>query len=257
MNRSTLIRLVFALAVAAPAAAQNPLEIIPLRHRTAEQVLPALQPLLEPGATLTGQSNQLFVRASPATVADIRLALEAIDRPLRRLQVLVRFDDSSDVAMRGVEATGRLGTRGSNVDIRAQDSRASADERADQRLQVLEGSRAMISTGQQRPVTRQQLIHTPAGVVSQQVTVVEDRSSGFEVIPRLAGNVVNVEIAPQRWSGDNVQRASTTVSGPLGQWFELGAVAASATRDERGIASASRSGSSETRRVWIRVDELP
>jgi len=257
MNRGTLIRMVLALAVAAPVAAQNSLEIISLRHRTAEQVLPALQPLLEPGGTLSGQSSQLFVRTSPANLAELRRALEVIDRPLRRLQVLVRFDDLTDAAARGVEAGGRVSTRGSNVEIRAQDSRASSDERADQRLLVLEGARAMITTGQARPITRQQLIQTPGGVISQQVTVYEDRSSGFEVIPRLAGNRVQVEIAPQRWSGENVQRASTTVSGPLGQWFELGAVAASAARDERGIASANRSTSSETRRVWIRVDELP
>lgn len=257
MNRTFLIRLVLPFLLAAPAQAQNALEIIQLRHRTAEQVLPTLQPLLEPGATLSGQSYQLFVRASPATVADIRLALEAIDRPQRRLQVLVRFDDSADAARRGIEASGRISNRGSNVEIRAEDSRSSSDERADQRLQVLEGTRAMIFTGRERPVTRRQLIQTPAGPVSQEITVYEDRSSGFEVIPRVAGNTVQVEIAPQRWSGDTVSRAASTVSGPLGQWFELGAVAQSAARDERGIASASRSSSSETRRVWIRVDALP
>jgi type II secretory pathway component GspD/PulD (secretin) len=257
MNRATLIRLVLALALSTPAAAQNALEIISLRHRTAEQVLPALRPLLEPGATLSGQQNQLFLRASPATVADIRLALEAIDRPLRRLRVLVRFDESGEAAARNVEASGRVGNRGSDIEVRAQDSRSASEERADQRLQVLEGSRAMIFSGRERPITRQQLIQTPAGVISQPVTVYEDRTSGFEVIPRLSGSTVHVEIAPQRWSGDTVSRAATTVSGPLGRWFELGAVASSAARDERGIASASRSSSSETRRVWIRVDELP
>ena len=73
------------------AAAQG-LEIIPLQHRTVEQVLPVLRPLLEPGGTLTGQSNQLIVRASPRNLAEIRSALEAIDRPLRRLQISVRQD---------------------------------------------------------------------------------------------------------------------------------------------------------------------
>lgn len=258
MNRGTLIRLVLAAALATPAAAQNSLEIISLRYRTAEQVMPVLQPLLEPGATLSGQSNQLFLRASPATVADIRLALEAIDRPPRRLQVSVRFDDSSDASRRGIETRGVASNRGSQFEMRAQDSFTSAEERVDQRLQVLEGSRAMISAGQSRPVTRRQLIQTPAGVVSQEVTVVEDRSSGFEVVPRLSGgNTVQVEIAPQRWSGESVQRAATTVSGPLGKWFQLGAVAVNSGRDERAIGSMSSGATSETRRVWIKVDELP
>src|SRR5687768_18134582 len=99
MNRARLVRLVlaFALAWGADASfAQQPLEIITLRHRTAEQVLPALQPLLEPGATLSGSRGQLFLRASAGNAADIKRALEAIDRPLRRLQISVRFDDASD-----------------------------------------------------------------------------------------------------------------------------------------------------------------
>ena len=72
MHRFSVIRLLIAstLAVLAGAAtAQYALEIIPLRHRTVEQVLPVLQPLVEPGATLSGTRGQLFVRASPANVA--------------------------------------------------------------------------------------------------------------------------------------------------------------------------------------------
>jgi hypothetical protein len=50
---------------------------------------------------------------------------------------------------------------------------------------------------------------------------------------------------------------ATTVSARLGEWFEVGGAVASAARDERGIASGSRSRSSETRRVWLKVEELP
>src|ERR1043166_7339992 len=74
-------------ALAGQAAGQASLEIIPLRHRTADQVLPALRPLLEPGATLTGQGTQLIVRTSPGNLDELRRALDEIDRPLRRLQV--------------------------------------------------------------------------------------------------------------------------------------------------------------------------
>ena len=52
--------------------AQQALEIIPLRHRTVEQVLPVLRPLLEPGGTLSGSRGQLILRASPANLAEIR-----------------------------------------------------------------------------------------------------------------------------------------------------------------------------------------
>src|SRR5712671_5902474 len=132
-----MIRLALGLALACAAGnglAQYSLEIIPLKHSTVEQVLPALRPLVEPGGTLAGQQGQLFVRASPANLADIRRALEAIDRPLRRLQISVRFDDARDSSREAIEASGRIGNRGSEVEVRAKNSRRSLDERVDQRV---------------------------------------------------------------------------------------------------------------------------
>ena len=257
MNRGALIRLVALLLLAVPAIAQNALEIIALRHRTAEQVLPALQPLLEPGATLSGQGAQLFVRTSPANLAELRRALEAVDRPQKRLLISVRFDEALDAASREIDASGRVGNRDSRIDIRAQDARTRAAERVDQRVQALEGARAMIYTGESRPVRQRQFIQTPAGVISQEVTVVQEMTTGFEVVPRLSGDTVHVEIAQQRAVAATAERAATSASGRLGEWFELGSVAMTAARDDRAIASASRASGGATRRVWIRVDELP
>ena len=112
-------------------------------------------------------------------------------------------------------------------------------------MQALEGSRATILTGASRPVRQRQFIQTPAGVVSQEVTVVQETASGFEVIPRLARDTVQVEIVQQRKNPASYQRSDTVASGRLGQWLELGSVA-------MGGALGG-----ETRRVWIRVDELP
>lgn len=251
MNRGALIRLALAggLLLCGAARAQYALEVLSLRHRTAEQVLPTLQPLVERGGTLTGRGNQLIVRTSPANLADLRRALEAIDRPARRLQVSVRFVDSFDASRRAIGASGRIGTGGSNVEIRARDSSASAEGRVDQRLQVLEGSHAMIYTGQSQPVRERRFIHTPGGVVSQEVTVLQDTRMGFEIVPRVTGSAVQVDIAGSA--------GYTTASGPLGEWFELGSVAMAGNQASRGIASSAQSTTSETRRVWIKVDALP
>jgi hypothetical protein len=243
MNRSGLVRLAFVLvALAAPLHAQNALEIITLRHRTAEQVLPALRPLLEPGATLTGQSNQLIVRTSAANLADLRLALEALDRPARRLLISVRFDESRAAAAGRVEAGGSVSNRGSRLELRAEERQGRSEARVDQRVQVLEGSRTVIYSGHSRPV--RQLIQTPGGVIPQQVTVVQDQTTGFEVIPHLSGRNVHLEIAPQRESGASYQYAATTIAAPLGQWIQVsGASAASAYR-------------AELQGVWLKVEEI-
>ena len=232
MNRTPLIRsacLAAVLAVLAPPAlGQNTLEIIALRYRTADQVLPSLRPLLDPGATLSGQGTQLIVRTSPQNLADLRRALEVIDRPARRLQISVRFDQALDSATQSVEAGARISNRGARVDVRAQDSRTSASDRVDQRIQVLEGARAFIYGGQS--------------------TDLRATATGFEAIARLAGDTVIVDIAPQRQTPDQYQALATTVSARLGEWFEVGGAATS--------AASPGTRSAEARRVWLKVEEI-
>jgi len=229
---------------------QASLEVIDLRHRTAEQVLPALRPLLEPGGVLTGQRSQLIVRTSPANLAEIRRTLDAIDTPSRRLVISVRFDDSAMQSDTSLEASGRISTRGSRFEVQAGDSRASGSERVDQRLQVLEGSRAFIAAGGSRPLT------------DRYGTTIQDINTGFAVVPRVSGSTVTLDVEAQREipgaspGAVQGQRAASSVSGRLGEWIELAGTSGATARDDRGIASTSRQRGSESRRIWVKVDEV-
>ena len=62
---SRFIPLLLCLALSAPLVswAQVKLDIIPLKHRTTDQVLPALQPLVGEDAALSGANNRIFIRA--------------------------------------------------------------------------------------------------------------------------------------------------------------------------------------------------
>ena len=239
MNRYNLVRLVLAAFFAAfiPASnAQQALEIIPLRHRPVEQVLPALLPLLEPGATLSGSRGQLFLRASPSNVDDIKRALAAIDRPARRLQISVRLDDAMARERRSVDASGTISSGGARVGVSAQDSTRMAAERVDQRLQVLEGSQATIFAGRSNDY--------------------QELGSGFAVVPRQSGGLVHLEIVQQHQAGLQGQRLSTSTTARLGEWTELGGVAQSSARDDRSIGSATGRRTSESRQVWVKVEAL-
>jgi hypothetical protein len=262
--KTSMKRFLLLLVFVAPAVlAQGTLEIIPLRHRTVEQVLPVLRPLLEPGGAMSGQSNQLIVRTSPGNLADIRAALEAIDRPARRLMISVRFDNVQDRARSGIETDARISSRGSRAEVRIEDSRSSLGEHVDQRIQVLEGGRALISSGESRPLSQRQVIRTPGGVVVQDSTVIQDATTGFEVVPRVSGSTVVLEIAPQketfapgRSGAIQTERALSTVSGRLGEWIELGGFDSASARDGTGILSSRESRSSGSRRIWVRVEEV-
>jgi len=227
--------------VAQVVVAQGSLEVITLRHRTAEQVIPVLRPLLEPGGVLSGQYNQLIVRTSPANLAQIRSVLDSIDQPARRLTISVRVDAAQDSVRSGVH-----------------DSRSRQDERVDQRIQVLEGGRAMISGGESRPVRQRQVIQTPSGPVVQETTTIQGAATGFEVVPRISGSTVHLEIAPQREqfvgrSGAiQSERVESTVSGRLGEWIDLGGASSASSRSDRGGFSATTGN----RAIWVKVEEL-
>ena len=230
------------LLLIAPAvlAQGTTLEVIQLRNRTVEQVLPVLRPLLEPGGALSGQFNQLIVRTSPGNLAQIRAALDAIDRPARRLVISVRFDNTQQSARAGVQTDARVSNRGARTGMRIEDSRSAREGRADERLQVLEGGQAFISTGESRNFS--------------------EAATGFAIVPRTSGVNVFLDIAAQRENfsrGGAVQgqRAASTVSGRLGEWIELGGAGVSETRTQSGLLSSGERTAVGERRIWVKVDE--
>jgi hypothetical protein len=234
----------------AVAAGQETLEVISLRHRTAEQVIPVLRPLLAPGGALTGQYSQLIVRTTPDNLAQIRQVLASIDQPQRRLEILVRFDNVGDSASSGAQGSARISERGAAISGRIDSARSASDERVDQRLQVLEGGRATISSGGARPVRQREVLQTPGGPVIRDSTVMQDAASGFEVVPRVSGS----NIAPR--GAIRGQQASSTVSGRLGEWIELGGVDSASSRSDAGTFSSRSSAAGSSRRIWVKVEEL-
>ena len=228
--------------LATTAFAQETLEVIPLRHRSVEHVIPVLRPLLEPGGALSGQYNQLIVRTSPRNLAQIRAALEAIDKPARRLVISVRFDRAEESTASAVRGEARISDRGSSAQVRLRDSQGALGERVDQRIQVLEGGQAYIAAGESR--------------------VYADAATGFRVVPRLTGGGVTLEILAQQENfarGGSIQgqQVASTVGGRLGEWFEMGGSATAESRQGSGILSHREARSVSEQRIWVKVEEIP
>jgi type II secretory pathway component GspD/PulD (secretin) len=232
----------FALLFAA-FCAHAQVEIIPLRHRTVDQVLPVLRPLVEPGGALSGTQGQIIIRASPANIADIRRVLERIDSPSRRLLISVRQDSGESAS--ASSASGRVvianRPQESSASVRIGESGTARDERVEQQVQALEGSPATISMGT--------------------ATRFREFSTGFEVVPRVAGDRVFLEVGARRELQQgrgqaSVQRVATSASGKLGEWFEIGALVQQAAAQSGGILSSGSSRQDTVQRVWVKVEEL-
>lgn len=281
--------LVLVLATAS-VRAQGVLEVIPLHYRTAEEVIPVLQPLLARGGTLSGFKGQLIVRTTPENLDEIKRILASLDRAPRQLLITVRQDADASQQRSTAQVSGNVGDdnvrvvvpptsrerQGGRVVIREGDSRvrahvldsgSKAADRNTQTLRVMEGREAYIRVGQSVPLRGRQVTRTVAGgqVVEQVVdtTQYRDVTTGFYVRARVSGDRVTLDISPQRETlssdvrgGVNVQRVVTTVSGRLGEWIELGGVGQDATGQQSVLLGRSSSATRDERRVLLRVEEV-
>ncbi len=240
------------------------LEVIELKSRTVDEVLPALLPLVEPGGTLTGMNNQLFLRTSPRNREDIKRALAAIDKPARRLIIHVAHDRQQQSANRGAEAVGQVifgGKPQASVDARVWDTRSQRGENSAQRVQTVEGGRAFIQVGRSLPVPMRQVAVGPGGAIVNDSVVYRDIGSGFHASPRVSGDRVTLEISQQaeQLEGRGViagQRLATTVSGRLGEWMELGGTGQQANTRQGGSYSVGTGQMRDARSIWLMVEEV-
>lgn len=235
------------------AFAQQELEVIELKSRSVDQVLPSLRPLLEPGAALSGMNNQLFLRASAKKRREIKQALQAIDKAARQLLIRVSLQRDSGNTARGAAASG--------VDARIWDTRSVRNDNASQRVRTLEGSQAFIQIGQSLPVPMRQIVIGPGGAIVNETVVYQDIGQGFYAVPHLSGSQVTLEISQQADSTGqhgsvNTQRLSTTVSGRLGEWIELGGAGQQAAKQENGSFNLSTREVRAQRSVWLKVEEV-
>ncbi|MGY6213531.1 secretin N-terminal domain-containing protein [Methylolobus aquaticus] len=221
--------------------------VIRLQHRTVDQVVPILQPLVDPGGALSGMDDSLIVRSSPENIEQIRQVLSAIDTAARTLMISVRQG--------GHDATDR---RGAGVDDRI--GRGHGDVL--QRVKTLEGNPAYIAIGQSVPVPSGYAAVAPGGVVIRNTVTMQDYATGFTVVPRLSGDRVTLEIGaakdrPIGYGGaGRLQGLATTVGGRLGEWIDLGGVVQSVARDERSITSGATETRSRAATIQVRVDEV-
>jgi len=284
--RSAFARWAVGLALvcaALPAMAQALVtEVIQLRYRTAEQVLPVLQPLVEKGGTLSAMNSRLIVRTTPDNLAELKDVLAQIDTMPRRLMISVRQDADVERSARGGEISGRVeigdevvisssgkptppGASVQSNDVRAKvySSEGQRGERISQQVQVVDGGQALIRVGQSTPIRSRRWVDTPNGRRLTEVIEYREVDAGFVVTPRVVGEQVTLDIST---SGDRmqgsptgpaqVQRVQTSVAGRLGEWIEIAGIGEEAVRQDSEILASSRDARREARRVLLKVDEI-
>ncbi len=266
-------------------AQQSVLEVIDLKYRSADQIVPVLKPLLAPGGTISSLQNQIILRTTPQNMAELRKVLAAVDVRPRRLVISVRQEAVGTGLDSEAEVSGSIGTgdvratvpgsrkqQGGNVEIKGGGNKASArvlstqsfaNDRGVQSVQVLEGNEALIRVGQSIPIRNESIIQTPQGAQVSQSVEYRDADAGFRVRPRLNGDNVTMEISSRRDAVSepnsqtfSIQRVDTVVTARLGEWIEIGAIDQSRTRSENGTISRRTGSVTDDRKIFLKVDEV-
>lgn len=237
----------------ASAGAQD-LQVIELRHRLADHVIPALQPLLEPGGVITGMDAMLFVRTSPGNFEQLRQAAALLDRRPRQLRLTVGQGTVATEARSAARGSATVGSDdvqvgvnrppgdATGVAVTADHATQQADLRNVSSIRTLEGNETYIAVGQSTPYRA--------------------ADTGFYATARVSGDTVTLEISPrqQRFAGRGgvVESggATTTVSMPLGEWIELGAIRETTAGSTGGLLVWGRHGGASEYSAWVKVEEI-
>lgn len=166
----------------APGALAQQLELIPLQHRPAELLLPALREVASPTTQLSASGNQLIVRASDREMTRLKALIEQLDQPLAQFRISVRQQGRNLHSGRSMDgnyshhqgqgglrvgrttldgkplppehaAGAHISSRGSehtsSITVRQHSTRGDSD--TSQQLRAVEGYPAYIETGEQIP----------------------------------------------------------------------------------------------------------
>lgn len=288
MKRTCVLTLLWlAVAVCGLVHAQETvLEVIDLNFRSADQIVPLLKPLLAPGGTISAVQNRVIVRTTPENLAQLRKVLAAVDTRPRRLVISVRQQTTQSASASATQMSGGTATDGARVTVPGdrgpQDARVEVRKgrsvvratvsssqsattgSAVQTVQVLEGNEAIIRIGQSVPVRSRSVTRTPQGTQIAETVEYRDADVGLRVRPRVQGDQVTLQISARNDAiADagrptlDVQRVDTVVSGRLGQWLEVGGIDQDRAQSDNAVLNQHTAGTSDERRVFLKVDELP
>lgn len=199
-------------------SAEMILQIVPLKYRFVEDVVPTLQALVADGGTVTGMNGQLIIRTTPDNLADLKKVIEALDAELKQLRITVRQDIDAHSQLREDELSARIsggdvqarvnrpsggpgasitfGDDNSHIQYRNFNTRGTHDTDNTHFVNAVEGTPAFINAGTSVPLPHHSSVVGPFGAAVHESIAYRDVGSGFYVLPRVSGDRVMLEISP-------------------------------------------------------------
>ncbi len=284
MRSPASVLVVLCLLYSAGLAASS-IEIINLKNRPAAEILPLVKPMLDSNGAISGTGFQLIIRTSPGNLSQIQNIISQIDTAPNQLLISV-FQGSQrelETASSSIHflyqnqhiqvGAGQPGMpSGTGIQARSggltvggsvQRTQAHISDAPIQQLRIMEGASGYIETGQSIPYFSGRVYRQHGHTIVQAGTEYKDINTGFYVQPRLNDKQVILDVSPYKetlskrgGAGIDTQSASTTVTGPLGQWLEIGGIEQQSTSTNTGIGRYYKTREKVSSSLWIRADKV-
>lgn len=221
---------------------------IPLHYKTAQEVIAVIQPILPSDSAVNGKGQTLIVRSTPEGHKKIRSLLKAIDKMPKTVIISVWH------AAKGINVQHKKLLR----NIKVYQTTSHDDTSNVQRLRVMTGAMAFISTSQEIPelyavdVGHKSIV---AGVGHREIR------KGLYVMPQLLKESAQLTLYNQRQYlnrfGQNTvdtKAMGTKVIVPLGEWVQLSSLVTESPRDERINVYETEDRMSYKSSLYIKVE---
>jgi len=254
------------------AVAATEFKIITLQHRFAEDILPAIQPLVGSGGTASAMQNNLIIRTSAENMAEIEQLISTLDTARQNLKITVNRNQSAyaDKSQANMTVRKRIGNIVVETDSRQRTVRDGAslnignqqirsNSLNSQFIQVMDGEKAFISVGESIPYTQEWVSLTQRYINTQRTTEFVAIDTGFSVRPRAIGNLVELEITPrfsqlnQRGTID-FETLATTIRASRGEWVDLAGIMLNKDDVSRAILGWQSDSQSSNGQLFIKVE---
>ena len=259
--------LLFAVLCMLSTIAVAKIEIIPLQHQLASNILPTVQQFLPAGATAQAYNDTLIIKAEPATLIEIKQLIQQIDTPLQRIRISLRKTDHflSDSERFSVSAEVVISNRGAYGGISLENDMQLKNHATvgNYQVQGITGKPVRIAMGSSVAHQQQFLVLRPHGVQAYSQTYYIDVENGFHAVAQSRpNNQVWVDIYSQFQEyileGNAVRNTTlaTEVFGKMGAWLHLGEISTEKNIENYG---ATRYHSQQQRQqyMYLKVDLLP
>ena len=269
---ATILSLLFIFS-AIPSGGQ--MTVIELKHRPADDIIPAISPFLGPGDTLSGQDYVLFLNTTPENLTRIQSIVAHLDQASQQLAITVVQGENAIDQLNSVDISGSVtigdgvavgvgappGRPHDSITVDARDSRRATRSSDIQRVLVQNGATATIYLGLSAPVAIESPTHK--GMRYHQIQGYREMLSGVQVTPRISGNRVTLEIETRQDqpAGDGSavvhnQPIQTRIQSRLDEWIDLGSILGTSNRTEDNLITRSASQQSSQRHVFVKVTEV-